>query len=100
MLKILKHGTTTYYAKCTCGCEFIYDFTEIHEGGVICPECGEKIEHKFVRYTEPATETIPASTESTPEPAALTHDLEEEIPQSIDNQEAKELLEECAKYGI
>lgn len=41
MIRILENGKYTTVT-CACGCKYAFDFTDIEDGKVACPECGTK----------------------------------------------------------
>ena len=57
MIKVIKHGQKKFKAICAnCGCEFIYDLSDMHLLGHIncvdCPDCGQYIPHVVIKPVE------------------------------------------------
>lgn len=46
MIKVIEHGYNSYTNKChQCGCVFEYELSDIENGSVKCPDCGESCNH-------------------------------------------------------
>lgn len=49
MIKVIKHGETTFLGKCDrCGCEFTYNLDDVNIANTVpCPDCIGRVYHKL-----------------------------------------------------
>jgi len=62
MIKIIKHGDKIFKAECrNCGCEFIYELTDLMGNIIFCPDCSAVVSHSAIAHKIENNENVKCS---------------------------------------